>query len=330
MDVPVIVLSLSSVVSTTSITRQSEATHSVTATVTKVTTREKVSALWQTRESPPPQKKRQVVVDSELRKRFDVDFTEVHSYMTRGEAILQSPEFSVSRKDGSIQELHDKVLAIDRERPEKYRKLQEATRTAQTLVEQEGSRADDIAQAADQLNQRWAGFCVLLADRLTWLAYQTKVLAFYSLYEQCEQAVDTSENWLKVQAPPASDPEPLRVQLDRCREEVARLSSLQPQVDLLEKRLKELKDEKEGDEDPSAFLDADITAFKEHYHKVLEDLRARERQLQLVLESLPPAQYKETIATLLAWLQQCEAKISIPSTAVTEYPTMEQRLKDLQ
>lgn len=41
--------------------------------------------------------------------RFDVDFTEVHSYMTRGEAILQSPEFSVSRKEGSIQELHDKV-----------------------------------------------------------------------------------------------------------------------------------------------------------------------------------------------------------------------------
>lgn len=41
--------------------------------------------------------------------RFDVDFTEVHSYMTRGEAILQSPEFSLSRKDGSIQELHDKV-----------------------------------------------------------------------------------------------------------------------------------------------------------------------------------------------------------------------------
>lgn len=150
----------------------------------------------------------------------------------------------------------------------------------------EGSRADDIAQAADQLNQRWAGFCVLLADRLTWLAYQTKVpnnyklglnennvfislwdqgiislashqalllnlpglfkiffnvfyenrsqfdltggffspllfalqvLAFYSLYEQCEQAVDGSENWLKVQAPPASEPEPLKVQLDRCR-----------------------------------------------------------------------------------------------------------------
>lgn len=65
------------------------------------------------------------------------------------------------------------------------------------------------------------------------------------------------------------------------QEEIARLSSLQPQVDLLERRLNELKEEKEGEEDPSAFLDADITAFKEHYHKVLEDLRARERQLQL-------------------------------------------------
>lgn len=66
-----------------------------------------------------------------------------------------------------------------------------------------------------------------------------------------------------------------------CQEEVARLASLQPQVDILEKQLKELKEEKEGEDDPSAFLDADISAFKEHYQKVLEDLRARERQLQL-------------------------------------------------
>ncbi|XP_069568938.1 dystrophin isoform X2 [Brachyistius frenatus] len=310
--------------------QQAELTHSVTATVTKVTTREKVSALRQARESPPPQKKRPVVVDSELRKRFDVDFTEVHSYMTRGEALLQSPEFSVSRKDGSIQELYDKVLAIERERPEKYRKLQEATRTAQTLVEQEGTRADDIAQSAEQLNQRWAGFCTLLADRLAWLAYQTKVLAFYSSYAQCEQAVDNSENWLKVQAPPASEPEVLRVQLDRCREEVARLASLQAQVDLLEKSLAELREEKEGDGDSSAILDADVSDFNEHYRRVLEDLRARERQLHLVLESLPPARYKETVSTLLAWLQQCEAKLAVPSTAVTEHPVMEERLKDVQ
>lgn len=48
----------------------------------------------------------------------------------------------------------------------------------------------------------------------------------------------------------------------------------------MEKQLNELKVEKEGD-DPAAFLDADINAFKEHYNQVLEDLRARERQLQL-------------------------------------------------
>uniref|UniRef100_A0A669AVD6 Dystrophin n=1 Tax=Oreochromis niloticus TaxID=8128 RepID=A0A669AVD6_ORENI len=331
--VQILEMSITQLSAAVSAAQHSELTHSVTATVTKVTTREKMSAVRQTRESPPPQKKRQVVVDSELRKRFDVDFTEVHSYMTRGEAILQSPEFSVTRKDSSIQELHDKVQAIERERPEKYRKLQEATRTAQALVEQEGSRADDIAQAAEQLNQRWAGFCTLLGERLAWLSFQTKVLAFYSLYEQCEQAVDSSENWLKVQPPLASEPEPLKVQLDRCREEVARLSSLQPQVHLLDKRLKELKEEKEGDEDPATFLDVDLNAFKEHYHKVLEDLRAREKHLQLgeiLLTCLPPARYRETISTLLSWLQQCEAKLAIPSTAVTEYSIMEQRLKDNQ
>uniref|UniRef100_A0AAV2LCU5 Dystrophin n=1 Tax=Knipowitschia caucasica TaxID=637954 RepID=A0AAV2LCU5_KNICA len=129
-------LSIAQLSSSTVASQQTEVVHSVTTTTVTKVSRDKVAALRQTRESPPPQKKRQVVVDSELRKRFDVDFTEVHSYMTRGEAILQSPEFSVSRKDGSIQELYDKVQAIERERPEKYRKLQEATRTAQTLVEQ--------------------------------------------------------------------------------------------------------------------------------------------------------------------------------------------------
>lgn len=52
--------------------------------------------------------------------------------------------------------------------------------------------------------------------------------------------------------------------------------------------------------------------------------------VSVVLESLPPARYRETISILLAWLQQCEAKLAIPSTAVTEYPIMEQRLKDVQ
>uniref|UniRef100_A0A3P8NXL4 Dystrophin n=1 Tax=Astatotilapia calliptera TaxID=8154 RepID=A0A3P8NXL4_ASTCA len=274
--VQILEMSITQLSAAVSAAQHSELTHSVTATVTKVTTREKMSAVRQTRESPPPQKKRQVVVDSELRKRFDVDFTEVHSYMTRGEAILQSPEFSVTRKDSSIQELHDKVQAIERERPEKYRKLQEATRTAQALVEQEGSRAEDIAQAAEQLNQRWAGFCTLLGERLAWLSYQTK---------------GGNEN--------------------------TQLFTL----------LKELKEEKEGDEDPAAFLDVDLNAFKEHYHKVLEDLRAREKHLQLgeiLLTCLPPARYRETISTLLSWLQQCEAKLAIPSTAVTEYSIMEQ------
>ncbi|XP_064826136.1 LOW QUALITY PROTEIN: dystrophin-like, partial [Oncorhynchus masou masou] len=53
-----------------------------------------------------------------------------------------------------------------------------------------------------------------------------------------------------------------------------------------------------------------------------------------VQESLPPVLYKETVFTLLAWLQQCEVYhsevLAIPSTAVTEYPTMEGRLKDVK
>uniref|UniRef100_A0A671RXS4 Dystrophin-like n=1 Tax=Sinocyclocheilus anshuiensis TaxID=1608454 RepID=A0A671RXS4_9TELE len=307
-------------------TSQSDLTHTTMATVTKVTTNQKkmVKHTKESMSTPPPQKKRQIVADSELRKRFDVDFTEIHSFMTRSEAVLQNPEFSISRKEGSVAELYEKVLAIDREKSEKFRKLQEATRSAQALVDQltNGQNSEDIQQAAQQLRARWVDFCALLAERLAWLAYQTKVLAFYNLFQQLEQAVAVAENWLKVQSPPACEPEPLRIQLERCRDEIARLSVLRPQVDKLHEQLQELQ---QKEETPILF-DADISAFQEHYHHVFEDLRARERQLS----SLPPARYKDVMAALLTWLQQCENKLAIPSIAVTEYPVMEQRLKDIK
>ncbi|NWS49641.1 DMD protein, partial [Probosciger aterrimus] len=47
-------------------------------------------------------------------------------------------------------------------------------------------------------------------------------------------------------------------------------------------------------------------------------------------DSLPPAHYKETMNTILVWIQQSETKLSMPQVAVAEYETMEQRLRDLK
>ncbi|TSK17770.1 Dystrophin [Bagarius yarrelli] len=311
--------------STTVTTSQSEITHTTVETSIPTHQKKVVRHAKTGLTTPPPQKKRQIVVDSELRKRFDVDFTEIHSFMTRSEAILQSPEFSISRKEGSVADLYDKVLAIDKEKPEKFRKLQEATRSAQALVDQltsDGQNSDDIQQASQQLHVRWNEFCSLLAERLAWLAYQTKVLAFYNLFHNLEQIVANSENWLKIQQPPACEPEPLRIQLERCRDEIARLSVLEPEMKHLQEQLLELKEK----EETQMLFDADIAAFQDHYRNVLADLKAREKQLVLVQTSLPPPRYKEVMAALTLWLQQHEDKL--PSTAVTECPIMDQRLKD--
>ena len=110
----------------------------VMETVTMVTTREQIMVKHAQEElpPPPPQKKRQITVDSELRKRLDVDITELHSWITRSEAVLQSSEFAVYRKEGNISDLQEKVNAIAREKAEKFRKLQDASRSAQALVEQ--------------------------------------------------------------------------------------------------------------------------------------------------------------------------------------------------
>ncbi|NXA20230.1 DMD protein, partial [Ibidorhyncha struthersii] len=47
-------------------------------------------------------------------------------------------------------------------------------------------------------------------------------------------------------------------------------------------------------------------------------------------DSLPPARYKETMSTVLVWIQQSEAKLSMPQVAVAEYEIMEQRLRELK
>ncbi|NXU83581.1 DMD protein, partial [Xiphorhynchus elegans] len=47
-------------------------------------------------------------------------------------------------------------------------------------------------------------------------------------------------------------------------------------------------------------------------------------------DSLPPAHYKETMNTILVWIQQSETKLAMPQVAVTEYEIMEQRLRELK
>ncbi|XP_067896656.1 dystrophin isoform X2 [Heterodontus francisci] len=298
-------------------------------TVTMVTTKEQIS-VKQKEELPPPPPPKKRLLDSELRKRFDVDTTELHSWMTRSEAILQSPEFAIYRKEGSISDLQEKVNAIEKEKPEKYRKLQDASRSAQALVEQmvnEGiSSADDIKQALEQLQNRWEEFCQLLVERMDWLQYQSKIIAVSSQLQQLEQAVISSENWLKAQQPPATESDTAKIQLEKCKEEISRLTAMQPLVHKLTEQGAELKQKEEV---PKS-LGADIVASTSHFAHVLKALLAEEKQLHSLLHSLPTLRYKETINTLVLWIQQSEAKLTAPRVTVTEYEIMEQRLKELK
>ncbi|XP_065483097.1 dystrophin isoform X10 [Caloenas nicobarica] len=303
----------------------------VMETVTMVTTREQILVKHAKEElpPPPPHKKRQLLVDSEIRKRFDSDTTELHSWMTRSEAVLQSPEFAVYRKEGNLSDLRERVNAIQREKPEKYRKLQDASRSAEALVEQmvnEGLNADNIRQASEQLKSRWIEFCQLLSERLAWLEYQNNIIDFYSQLQQLEQTAITAENWLKTQPTPATDPATVKAQLEKCKDEIIRMSTLQPQIERLKAQSQVLKEKEQG----PVFLDADLAAFTSHFKQILADMNAREKQLQTIFDSLPPERYRETVSTILVWIQQSETKLSMPQVAVAEYEIMEQRLRELK
>ncbi|ELK32006.1 Dystrophin [Myotis davidii] len=339
----------------------------VMETVTMVTTREQILVKHAQEElpPPPPQKKRQILVDSEIRKRYtkvfddlrsqglgtqcmnsctlkgtvdyeasvgmglDVDITELHSWITRSEAVLQSPEFAIYRKDGNFSDLKEKVNAIEREKAEKFRKLQDASRSAQALVEQmvnEGGNADSIKKASEQLNSRWNEFCQLLSERLNWLDYQNNIITFYNQLQQLEHMTTTADNWLKTQPTTISEPTVIKSQLKICKDEVNRLSALQPQIERLKIQSIALKEKGQG----PMFLDADFVAFTNHFNQVFADVQAREKELQKIFDTLPPTRYQETMTTILMWIQQSESKLSIPQVTVTEYEIMEQRLGELQ
>ncbi|XP_027947133.1 dystrophin [Eumetopias jubatus] len=303
----------------------------VMETVTMVTTKEQILVKHAQEElpPPPPQKKRQIVMDSEIRKRLDVDITELHSWITRSEAVLQSPEFAIYRKEGNFSDLKEKVNAIEREKAEKFRKLQDASRSAQALVEQmvnEGVNADSIKQATEQLNSRWIEFCQLLSERLNWLEYQNNIITFYNQLQQLEQMTTTAENWLKTQPTTISEPTTIKSQLKICKDEVHRLSALQPQIERLKIQSIALKEKGQG----PIFLDADFVAFTNHFNQVFADVQAREKELQTIFDTLPPMRYQETMSTILTWIQQSETKLSIPQVTVTEYDIMEKRLGELQ
>lgn len=303
----------------------------VMETVTMVTTREQVLVKHAQEElpPPPPQKKRQIIVDSEIRKRLDVDITELHSWITRSEAVLQSPEFAIYRKEGNFLDLKEKVNAIEREKAEKFRKLQDASRSAQALVEQmvnEGLNADSIKQASEQLNSRWNEFCQLLSERLNWLEYQNSIITFYNQLQHLEHMTTTADNWLKTQPTATLEPTAIKSQLKMCKDEVSRLSALQPQIERLKIQNVALKEKGQG----PMFLDADFVAFTNHFNQVFADVQAREKELQTIVDTLPPMRYQETMSTILTWIQQSETKLSIPQVTVTEYEIMEQRLGELQ
>ncbi|XP_033616290.1 dystrophin isoform X2 [Fukomys damarensis] len=303
----------------------------VMETVTMVTTREQILIKPAQEElpPPPPQKKRQIIVDSEIRKRLDVDITELHSWITRSEAVLQSPEFAIYRKEGNFSDLKEKVNAIEREKAEKLRKLQDASRSAQALVEQmvnEGVNADNIKEASEQLNSRWLEFCQLLSERLNWLEYQNSIIAFYNQLQQLEQMTTTAENWLKTQPTSTAEATAIKSQLKICKDEINRMSALQPQIERLKIQSIALKEKGQG----PMFLDADFVAFTNHFNQVFADMQAKEKELQTIYDTLPPVRYQETMSTIRTWIQQSETKLSIPQLRVTEYEIMERRLGELQ
>ncbi|KAK1346942.1 hypothetical protein QTO34_000802 [Cnephaeus nilssonii] len=300
---------------------------------------------------------------------LDVDITELHSWITRSEAVLQSPEFAIYRKDGNFSDLKEKVNAIEREKAEKFRKLQDASRSAQALVEQmvnEGVNADSIKQASEQLNSRWNEFCQLLSERLNWLDYQNNIITFYNQLQQLEHMTTTADNWLKTQPSTISEPTVIKSQLKICKVQ-GEVEKPSGEIGAGSRRLHLLtgpsyrdwvraglaagpcegperlgSQNAPGQEWPTGTGTKLAGSWDKQPRVPSTSIRLQPGftapslmsflldKATAVFDALPPTRYQETMTTILMWIQQSESKLSIPQVTVTEYEIMEQRFGELQ
>ncbi|NWS70454.1 UTRO protein, partial [Crotophaga sulcirostris] len=282
---------------------------------------------------PPPPKKRQIPGDSEAKKKFDAESTELLNWISKSKSTIQATDIKEYRKMRETSNMKEKLKVIEKERLEKSQKLDELKRSGHILLDQmgkEGLPTVDIKTVMEKILSEWKDVVQHLEEAARKIKYQEDINAYFKEMSELEKIVIKKDGWLKNDASSASQPS--AVLKDLCQQELTHLVSLSPRLEHLKATCKALTSQPM----PPHFIQESLNGFLDHFKLTRQKLEERHQQLKkgkyifilfgIKMESQPSQDYMASLQRLKARLGELECKQQSLTTGLSDPSKVEKAL----
>ncbi|NXM22240.1 UTRO protein, partial [Ploceus nigricollis] len=288
--------------------------------------KEQVVVKQSRQELPPPPlpKKRQISGDSEAKKKFDAESTELLNWISKSKPAIQAVDIKEYKKMRETSSMKEKLKVIEKERGEKSQKLDELKRSGHSLLDQmgkEGLPTVDIKSVMEKILSGWKDVVQNLEEVARKIKYQEDINAYLKEINELEKTLIEKDDWLKNDSSSASQSSAVLKEL--CQQELTHLVSLSPQLEHLKATCKTLTSQPM----PPNFIQENLNGFLDHFKLTRQKLEERHQQLKKETESQPSREYVESLQQLKDALRELEGKQHCIASGLSEPSKVENALQ---
>ncbi|XP_066035003.1 utrophin isoform X2 [Chamaea fasciata] len=272
---------------------------------------------------PPLPKKRQIPGDSEAKKKFDAESTELLNWISKSKSAIQAADIKEYKKMRETSSMKEKLKVIEKERAEKSQKLDELKRSGHILLDQmgkEGLPTVDIKSVMEKILLGWKDVVQNLEEVARKIKYQEDINAYLKEMNELEKTLIEKDDWLKNDTSSASQSS--AVLKDLCQQ-LTHLVSLSPQLEHLKATCKTLTSQPM----PPNFIQENLSGFLDHFKLTHQKLEERHQQLRKEAERQPSREYVESLQQLKDVLGELEGKQHSMLSGLSEPSKVESALQ---
>ncbi|XP_039562790.1 utrophin [Passer montanus] len=288
--------------------------------------KEQVVVKQSRQELPPPPlpKKRQIPGDSEAKKKFDAESTELLNWIAKSKSAIQATDIKEYKKMRETSSMKEKLKVIEKERAEKSQKLDELKRSGHILLDQmgkEGLPTVDVKSVMEKILSGWKDVVQNLEEVARKIKYQEDINAYLKEMNELEKTLIEKNDWLKKDS--SSTSQSSAVLKDLCQQELTHLISLSPQLEHLKATCKTLTSQPM----PPNFIQENLSCVLDHFKLTRQKLEERHQQLKKEAERQPSREYVESLQQLKDVLSELEAKQHSIASGLSEPSKVESALQ---
>ncbi|KFP08150.1 Utrophin, partial [Calypte anna] len=273
---------------------------------------------------PPPPKKRQMPGDSEAKKKFDAECTELLNWISKSRSAIQAADIKEYKKMRETSNMKEKLKVIEKERVEKSQKVDELKRSGHILLDQmgkEGLSTMDIKTVMEKIFSEWKEVHHHLEEVSRKIKYQEDINAYFKEMCELEKTVVEKDSWLKNDASLASQPS--AVLQDLCQRELTHLVSLSPQLEHLKATCNTLTSQPM----PPNFIQESLNGLLSHFKLTCQKLEEHHKQLKKETESQPSPDYMGALQQLKETLRELECRQQPITSGLSDPSKVEKALQ---